>query len=70
MTKQQEIHYIEVFVGAFVTFIASSGLDWLNMPSESSLEKVGLAALVAGVVAVYQQIAKPTALALKSKLTT
>ncbi len=68
MTNQQLVHYVEVFIGAFLAFLGSSGLNWFNMPSVSDLKKVALAGVVAGVVAVYQQIAKPAVKTLAAKL--
>jgi hypothetical protein len=68
MTNQQFVHYVEVFVSAFVAFLGSSGLNLFNLPGESNLKKLALSAIIAGVVAVYQQIVKPGTKALAAKL--
>lgn len=58
----------EVFLVAFVTFLAGSGLNIAHLPALNDLAKVALAGAVVAGDAVYQQVVKPLLSSASAKL--
>lgn len=66
--KALVLRAVEVFVVAFVTFLAGSGLDVAHLPALNEVAKVALAGCVVAGDVVYQQVVKPLLQPVAAKL--